>query len=94
MALAMARDLRNEGRQLGLQEALALTRLIALKQPQLYDAAALRYLEVWCRQFRGRAAIGDGADLADALARMPDEPDEAVASVRVICARHDVAWRR
>jgi hypothetical protein len=84
MASAIARDLaRAHGRPVDLCTALDLVALAVQREPQNYDAWACRWLARWLRETRD-ASIEQAAQLAAALADLPCEPSQSMATIRAL----------
>lgn len=72
-AVVVARDYaRVHGRPIPLEHASKLLVLIARQSPSEYDGYALRFLERWIDE-KART-IDEAADLAAALAELPENP--------------------
>jgi hypothetical protein len=78
LAIALARDIAHEnGRPISLRSALGLLPLVAVERPGEFDGWALRWLTRWASERPG-ATIEQAAEIAGALADLPDEPDAAL----------------
>jgi hypothetical protein len=64
---------------LGVSRFLAL---VASGRPQEFDVWALRWLERWCDELRGRAGVEDAVQVARALAAVRIEPGQALEVLR------------
>jgi hypothetical protein len=74
MAVAHAKDIRREkGRAIGTKLALTMLPLVLRQRPDEYSRWAMRWLLQWLGE-RERT-IDQIADVASALAELPDEPD-------------------
>jgi hypothetical protein len=60
------------GRPIELDSALRFLPLVATREPEQYDAWALRWLERWISE--GPATIDAAAEVAGSLADLPAEP--------------------
>ncbi len=69
-----------------LDDALRLLALIAEKQPNLYDKAAVRWLGRFCLEARG-PTLEDVHQVAEALERLPDSPDRTAAKLGKLLSR-------
>jgi len=88
-AIALARvAARERPRPLDLGLTLRFLPLIAAQRPDAFDEWALRWLERWCGELRGRASIDDAADLVGGLAEIPVDPERALRTIAAIRARH------
>jgi hypothetical protein len=82
-AIAIARVIADErARPLELELTLRFLPLVALQRPDAFDEWALRWLERWCAERRGRASIDEAGDVAAALAEIPLDPELAIARIR------------
>lgn len=74
MAIAHARDIRREkGRAISAKLALGMLPLVLKERPQEYSRWAMHWLLQWLGE-RERT-VEQAADVAGALAELPDEPD-------------------
>jgi hypothetical protein len=81
LAVAIAKDLsREHDHPIPLERALMLLPLVAVQQPEAYDAWALRWLGRWTAETPG-ATIDAAIDVAAGLAALPVEP-EAIDVIR------------
>jgi len=86
-AITLAMELSGErGRPIELDLALRFLPLVAVGQPDAFDAWALHWLERWCRELRGRASIDDSVDVARGLAEIPVEPERGMDAIRTVSA--------
>jgi hypothetical protein len=82
-AIAIARGLaRERHRPLELDVVLRFLPLIATRRPEEFDAWALRWLERWSHELRGRASIDDGVEVVQALAAIPVDAELALRTLR------------
>jgi hypothetical protein len=82
-AIAIARGLARERRRpLELDVVVRFLPLIANGRPEEFDVWALRWLERWCEELRGRASIDDGVEVAHALAAIPVEAEQALRTLK------------
>jgi hypothetical protein len=73
-AMSLAGEVAEErGRPIELELAARFLPLVAVQQPERYDAWALRWLARWLAETRG-ATIERAADIAGALADLQSEP--------------------
>ena len=72
--------------RIGLAEAAAILLVIAERDPDSYDRAAMRWLGRLCLE-RSGAALTDLARAAEALDTLPTEPAPARASLAELCTR-------
>jgi len=87
-AIALARGLANERRRpLELDLTLRFLPLVATQRPDDFDTWALRWLERWCAERRGRATIDDAGELAAALAEVAVDPERALHAVAALQER-------
>jgi hypothetical protein len=87
-AIALARGLAQERRRpLELDVTLRFLPLIATQRPDAFDTWALRWLERWCAERRGRATIDDAGELAVALAEVAVDPDRAMHAIAALQER-------
>ena len=77
-AVALAEELRAEGRPVPLAVACRCLPLIARESPSEYDTWALRWLARWARE-TPTATAERAAEIAAALADLPAEPAAAEA---------------
>lgn len=78
-ALALAQTLaRERSRPLELELMLRFLPLVAVQRPDSYDEWALRWLERWSGELRGRASIDEAVEVAGALAEIPVDPDRGL----------------
>jgi hypothetical protein len=81
-AIALARGIaRERGRSLELDVMARFLPLIASQRPEEFDVWALRWLERWCEQARGRATIDEAMDVVGALAAIPVDGERALAAL-------------
>jgi hypothetical protein len=81
-AIALARGIaRERGRSLQLDVMLRFLPLVSAQRAGEYDIWALRWLERWCQELRGRATIDDAVEAAQALAAIPVEAEEALGAL-------------
>jgi hypothetical protein len=74
MAIALAKDVaRHHGRPIHIELALRLLVLVAVQRHEEYDRWACRWLERWLSE-TGGATIDETAEIAGALAELPEEP--------------------
>jgi hypothetical protein len=84
-AIALARGLANERRRpLELELTLRFLPLVAAQRPDDFDTWALRWLERWCAERRGRASIDDAGELAVALAEVAVDPERALQAIAAL----------
>jgi hypothetical protein len=82
-AIAIARGIARERRRpLELDVVVRFLPLIATHRPEEFDVWALRWLERWCEELRGRASIDDGVEVVKALAAIPVEAEQALTTLR------------
>ena len=92
-AIVLAHALtRERGRPLDLEVTLRFLPLIAAQRPDAFDPWALRWLERWCGERRGRASIEDAGELAAALAEVPVDPERALHTIAALHERLAAAW--
>jgi hypothetical protein len=81
-AITLATEVANDrGKPVDPDTALRFLPLVAIKQPDAYDAWALRWLGRWTTEASGGASIDQAVDLAAGLAALPVEP-EAIEAIR------------
>jgi hypothetical protein len=91
-AIALAKGLVGERtRPLDLDVVLGFLPLVAVQRPEAFDLWAMRWLERWCGELRGRASIDDAVELVGGLAEIPVDPERALQRIAEVCARHDRA---
>ncbi|HEX5851696.1 MAG TPA: hypothetical protein VFY36_01265 [Solirubrobacteraceae bacterium] len=74
MAIALAKDVsREHGRPIHIELALRLLALVAVQRHEEYDRWACRWLARWLGESAG-ATIDQTAEIAGALAELPEEP--------------------
>jgi hypothetical protein len=74
MAIALAKDVsREHGRPIHIDLALRLLALVAVQRLEEYDRWACRWLARWLSETAG-ATIDQTAEIAGALAELPEEP--------------------
>lgn len=74
MAIALAKDVsREHGRPIHIDLALRLLALVAVQRLEEYDRWACRWLARWLGETAG-ATIDQTAEIAGALAELPEEP--------------------
>jgi hypothetical protein len=74
MAIALAKDVsREHGRPIHVDLALRLLALVAVQRLEEYDRWACRWLARWLSETDG-ATIDQTAEIAGALAELPEEP--------------------
>lgn len=74
MAIALAKDVsREHGRPIHIDLALRLLALVAVQRLEEYDRWACRWLARWLSETAG-ATIDQTAEVAGALAELPEEP--------------------
>jgi hypothetical protein len=72
-AITLAAEVAEDrGRPIDLDTALRFLPLVAVREPEHYDAWALRWLERWISE--GTATIDLAAEVAAQLADLPAEP--------------------
>jgi hypothetical protein len=76
--------------RIGLAEAAAILLVIADRDPDSYDRAAIRWLGKLCHE-RTEAGLADVARAAQALTALRAEPAGARAALAELCARAGVA---
>ncbi|MCW3029832.1 MAG: hypothetical protein JWN81_3043 [Solirubrobacterales bacterium] len=82
-AIAIAKGIaRERHRPLELDVVVRFLPLIATRRPEEFDVWALRWLERWCKDLRGRASIDDGVEVVQALAAVPVEAEQAMRILR------------
>jgi hypothetical protein len=87
-AIALAKVLTHERtRPLDLEVMLRFLPLVAEQRPDAFDVWALRWLERWCGELRGRASIDDAGELVAGLAEIPLDPERALETITAIYAR-------
>jgi hypothetical protein len=80
-AIALAAEVTEDrGKPIELDTALRFLPLVAAKQPDAYDAWALRWLGRWITE-ASSATIDAALDVAAGLAALPVEP-EAIEAIR------------
>jgi hypothetical protein len=80
-AITLAAEVTEDrGQPIDLDTALRFLPLVAVKQPDAYDAWALRWLGRWITEANG-ATIDRALDVTAGLAALPVEPD-AIGAVR------------
>jgi hypothetical protein len=88
-AVALARALVHErARPLDLEVTVRFLPLVAAQRPDAFDLWALRWLERWCGERRGRSSIDDAVEIVDGLAEIPVDPEHALQTIAAISARH------
>lgn len=88
-AIALARGLADErDRSLELELTVRFLPLVALQRPDAFDVWALRWLERWCGELRGRASVDEAGEVAARLAEIPLDPERALHAIGAIAARH------
>jgi len=89
-AIAVAKVAAHERtRPLDLELMLRFLPLIAAQRPDEFDVWALRWLERWCGELRGRASIDDAAELVAGLAEIPVDPERALRVIAAVLTRQD-----
>lgn len=74
MAIAHARDIRREkGHTISAKLALGMLPLVLQERPQEYSRWAMHWLLQWLGEHE--RTVDQAADVAGALAELPDEPD-------------------
>lgn len=90
-AIAIARGLPSErAAPLELDLMLRFLPLIALQRPDAYDVWALRWLERWCGNARGRASVDEALEVVAGLAEIPIDPESALRCIRAVGARRGI----
>jgi hypothetical protein len=85
MAIALAKDVsREHGRPIHIELALRLLTLVAVQRHEEYDRWACRWLARWLSE-TGGATIDQAAEIAGALAELPEEPRSLEAIRGVLC---------
>jgi hypothetical protein len=78
-AIALAKGIARERRRpLDLELVVRFLPLVASQRPEEFDVWALRWLERWCEELRGRVSIDDAVEIAQALAAIPIESEQAL----------------
>jgi hypothetical protein len=89
-AIAVAKVVAGERtRPLDLGLMLRFLPLVAAQRPDEFDVWALRWLERWCGELRGRASIDDAAELVAGLAEIPVDSERALRAIAAIRGRQD-----
>jgi hypothetical protein len=89
-AVAVAKVIAQERtRPLDLGLMLRFLPLVAVQRPDEFDVWALRWLERWCGELRGRASIDDAAELVAGLAEIPVEPERALRVIAGVRPRQE-----
>jgi hypothetical protein len=88
MAIAVAKDRRQP---LSLHLGMRMLPLVAGQRPDSYDTWALRWLKRWVEEMPG-ITIDDAAEVAQALAEIPVEPDHAIERINTVSVRRSSAW--
>jgi hypothetical protein len=84
-AIAVARTLADEQpRPLELDVSLRFLPLVAAERPQAFDVWALRWLTRWCDERAASATVDDAVEVAQGLAEIPVDPENALALIRAI----------
>jgi hypothetical protein len=84
MAIALAKDVsREHGRPIHIELALRLLALVAVQRHDEYDRWACRWLARWLGESAG-ATIEETAEIAGALAELPEEPRSMEAIRQVL----------
>jgi hypothetical protein len=87
-ALALARGIAAErSRPLELELMLGFLPLLAVQRPEAFDPWALRWLERWCGELRGRASVEEAHELVGGLAEMTVDPESGLRSARTVLRR-------
>jgi hypothetical protein len=79
-AITLATEIAADGKPVDLDTALRFLPMVAAKQPDAYDAWALRWLGRWIAEASG-ATIDGAVDVAAGLAALPVEPN-AIEAIR------------
>jgi hypothetical protein len=87
--LAMVRLAAAELPTVALEDALRVCLLIRDQDPDQYDRAALRWLGRFALEARS-ATLADVRAAADALARLPNDAENAMASLERLYLAHRV----
>ncbi len=86
-AIALARAISTEREHpLDLDVMLRFLPLVAVKRPAEFDGWALRWLERWCGELRGRASIDDAVEVVHGLAELPVDPERGLRGIRSVAA--------
>jgi hypothetical protein len=84
MAIALAKDVsREHGRPIHIELALRLLALVAVQRHDEYDRWACRWLARWLGECTD-ATIDQTAEIAGALAELPEEPRSMEAIRQVL----------
>ena len=83
--LLLIRGAAAELAQVPLEDALAVCEVMATREPELYQRAALRWLARYCQERRD-ATLTNVAEAADALALLRFDPGRARARLRRVMA--------
>jgi hypothetical protein len=84
MAIALAKDVaREHGRPIHIALALRLVVLVAAQRHEEYDRWSRRWLVRWLTETLG-ATIEQAAEIAGALADLPEEPRSLEAILEVL----------
>ena len=87
-AIAVAKVVAHERtRPLDLGLMLRFLPLVAAQRPDEFDVWALRWLERWCGELRGRSSIDDAAELVAGLAEIPVDCERALRVIAAVRAR-------
>jgi hypothetical protein len=73
--------------RVALEDALRVCLLIRDQYPDQYDRAALRWVGRFALEARS-ATLADVRAAADALARLPTDAEDAMASLERLCVAH------
>jgi hypothetical protein len=87
-AMALARGIAAErSRPLELELMLRFLPLLAVQRPEAFDRWALRWLERWCGELRGRASVEEALELVAGLAEMTVDPEAGLRSTQAVLLR-------
>jgi hypothetical protein len=87
--LALVRSAASELPTVMLEDALRICLLVRDQDPQRYEKAALRWLGRFALEARS-ASLADVRAAADALTRLPTEPDDAMACLQRVCLANGI----
>jgi hypothetical protein len=87
-AMALARGIAAErSRPLELELMLRFLPLLAVQRPEAFDPWALRWLERWCGELRGRASVEEALEVVGGLAEMTVDPEGGLRTARAVLLR-------
>lgn len=87
--LALVRTAAGELPTIRLDDALRVCLLIRDRDPERYERAALRWVARFAVEARS-ATLGDVQSAAQALERLPIEPEEAMSQLQRLCLTHQL----